>query len=77
MIQSTMCSTQKLHSVVCKTMMRTTLNYKQTTNRTTQTTLRYTTLHFFFLTSTVYYMQHNTNTKESKLPFVQNHVNNT
>ena len=35
MIQSTMCSMQKLQSVVCKTTMHTTLNYKQTTNHTT------------------------------------------
>ena len=35
MIQSKMCSTQKLQSAVCKTMIRTMLNYKQTTNRTT------------------------------------------
>ena len=51
MIQSTMCSTQKLQSVVCKTTMLTTLNYKRTMNRTTYTTLHYTT--FLFLTSTV------------------------
>ena len=53
MIQSTMCSMQKLQSVVPKITMRTTLNYKRTTNCTTQTALHYTTLRFFFLTSTV------------------------
>ena len=48
-IQTTMCSTQKLQSVVRKTTMHTTLNHKRTT-------LYYTTQRFFFLTSTVHYV---------------------
>ena len=48
MIRRTMCSMQKLQSVVRKTTMLTTLNYKQTTNHTTQTMLHYTTLRLFF-----------------------------